>query len=127
MDSLILCKFLRGVFHDFYSEAAELLQAVTGWPYISDELRIVAKRIVNARKCLNQREGWTAAEDTLPPRLLDDPLPESDEPLLSRARLEAMIEAYYQNRGWDSHGRVPMKLRTELGIVDKAFGDPSNS
>jgi hypothetical protein len=29
IDSLILCKFLRGVFHDFYQEAAELLKAVT--------------------------------------------------------------------------------------------------
>ena len=25
MDSLIFCKFLRGVFHDFYEESAEIL------------------------------------------------------------------------------------------------------
>ena len=31
MDSLILCKFLRGVFEDFYAEAAEMLRLVTGW------------------------------------------------------------------------------------------------
>src|SRR5688572_28328394 len=31
MDSLILCKFLRGVFADFYGEAADMLQKVTGW------------------------------------------------------------------------------------------------
>src|SRR5499426_3350917 len=30
-DSLILCKFLRGVFEDLYAENAELLRAVTGW------------------------------------------------------------------------------------------------
>ena len=40
MDSLILCKFLRGVFRDFYAEAAELLAAVTGWPLTVSELRI---------------------------------------------------------------------------------------
>ncbi len=31
MDSLIICKFLRGVFEDFYAEAAEMMRAVTGW------------------------------------------------------------------------------------------------
>ena len=31
MDSLILCKFLRGVFADFFAEAAAMLSAVTGW------------------------------------------------------------------------------------------------
>ena len=31
MDSLILCKFLRGVFTDIYDEAAGMLRAVTGW------------------------------------------------------------------------------------------------
>src|SRR5262249_9116174 len=30
IDSLILCKFLRGVFTDLFAEAAELLRAVTG-------------------------------------------------------------------------------------------------
>ena len=70
MDSLILCKFLRGVFRDFYEEAAELLAAVTGWPITANELHTVARRVVKARKCLNEREGWTRSEDTLPPRLL---------------------------------------------------------
>ncbi len=67
IDSLILCRFLRGVFTDFYAEAAELLRVVTGWPFTAPELRMAAKRIVNARKCLNQREGWSRSEDTLPP------------------------------------------------------------
>ena len=39
MDSLILCKFLRGVFADFFAESAEMLQLVTGWDVTADELR----------------------------------------------------------------------------------------
>ena len=31
MDSLILCKFLRGVFADLFAERAQLLHPVTGW------------------------------------------------------------------------------------------------
>ena len=46
MDSLILCKFLRGVFEDFYAEAADMLRRVTGWDITADELRETARRIV---------------------------------------------------------------------------------
>ena len=122
MDSMILCKFLRGVFGDFYHEAAELLAAVTGWPITAAELHTVARRVVTARKCLNEREGWTRSEDTLPARLLEarDPRPES--PALSRERLETMIAAYYRDRGWDEAGRVPMCERQPLGLDGLAFG-----
>jgi aldehyde:ferredoxin oxidoreductase len=122
MDSLILCKFLRGVFADFYAEAAEMLRVVTGWPFTALELRTVARRVVNARKCFNQREGWTAAEDTLPPRLLAEEPGVPDGPHLTRTRLETMIAAYYEHRGWTSDGRVPDRLRLELGLDDPALG-----
>ena len=67
LDCSILCKFLRGVFTDLAAEAAEMLAAVTGHPYTKADVETVARRVVAARKCINQREGWTAAEDTLPP------------------------------------------------------------
>ncbi len=76
MDSLILCKFLRGVFSDFYAEAAEMLHLVTGWDTSADELRRAAARIVTAKKRFNILAGWTPAEDTLPDRILHDALPE---------------------------------------------------
>src|SRR5437763_10828017 len=50
MDSLILCKFLRGVFSDLFAESAELLARVTGWDVTGDELRDVARRIVTLKK-----------------------------------------------------------------------------
>lgn len=123
MDSLILCKFLRGVFDDFYDESAAMLRAVTGWDLSADELRTVARRVVNARKCVNQREGWTRAEDTLPPRFLTDgPEPADGPPALSRDRLDAMIAAYYDGRGWTADGCVPADLRRTLGLDAPAFG-----
>ncbi len=122
MDSLILCKFLRGVFSDFYHEAAEMVGAVTGWSMTGHELETIGKRVVSARKCLNEREGWTRAEDTLPPRLLTehDSLPGA--PGLSRRRLDTMIEAYYRERGWNDEGRVTAELRVALGLDDPALG-----
>ena len=120
IDSLILCKFLRGVFGDLYAESAELLAAVTGWDVRADELKTTARRVVAARKCLNQREGWTRAEDTLPARFLSDGDPNA--PGLTRDRLDAMIAAYYAGRGWDEQGRVPVEVRHDLGLVGSAFG-----
>jgi aldehyde:ferredoxin oxidoreductase len=122
MDSLILCKFVRGVFSDFYCEAAEMLSVVTGWTITAEELRTTAVRIVNARKCYNQREGWTAKEDTLPSRLLTDAPERRDGSFLSRSRLDAMVAAYYEHRGWTKEGRVPEAMRVALGLGDGAFG-----
>jgi len=119
MDSAILCKFLRGVFDDYYAEVADLLAAVTGWPIVADELRETARRIVNGRKLINIREGWTRAEDTLPPRCLVEG---TGGPSLSRERLDSMIAAYYRGRGWDGEGMIPEELRRSLGLEDAAFG-----
>src|SRR5262249_47820744 len=58
IDSLILCKFLRGVFADLFAESADLLRAVTGWDVTAGELRATARRIVTLKKLYNIREGW---------------------------------------------------------------------
>ncbi|MFO0848135.1 MAG: aldehyde ferredoxin oxidoreductase family protein [Gemmataceae bacterium] len=106
MDSLILCKFLRGVFADLWAESAELLAAVTGWDMTADELRAVVRRVVTAKKRFNIREGWTPAEDTLPKRFLTDRLPDGDSPgaSLPVERLRAMVAAYNLARGWTADG-----------------------
>jgi aldehyde:ferredoxin oxidoreductase len=115
MDSLILCKFLRGVFDDPWEEWAGLLAPITGWDIDGDELHETARGIVLAKHAYNRREGWTRAEDTLPERLLDDPvtLPSGREASISRARLDAMVDAYHRARGLDKlvQERHPAALR----------------
>ena len=103
MDSLILCKFLRGVFSDPWEEWAALLAPVTGWDVDGEELHATARGIVGAKHAYNRRQGWTAAEDTLPPRLLGVPLtlPSGREAVLTRERLEEMVVIYHRSRGMD--------------------------
>jgi aldehyde:ferredoxin oxidoreductase len=122
MDSLILCKFLRGVFTDLFAESATLLSQVTGWAVSADELRATARRIVTAKKLFNIREGWTSGEDTLPRRFLSEALPAGGgkEASLSAEQLQAMIDAYYRGRGWSAEGAVPPELIEELGLDDLA-------
>ncbi len=109
LDSLIFCKFLRGVFDDFETEAAELLDAVTGWGLGADDLRRAAAAIVAAKKTYNLREGWVPADDTLPPRLLETPLPDgaSAGARILPETLAALIRAYYRERGWSASGVPP--------------------
>jgi aldehyde:ferredoxin oxidoreductase len=106
MDSMILCKFLRGVFDDPFREWAELLASVTGWDLDGDELHRTAVRIVLAKRMFNLRAGWTPADDWLPPRLLDNPLELSSGRIavLTSDRLRAMVDAYHTARGLDSDG-----------------------
>jgi aldehyde:ferredoxin oxidoreductase len=100
MDSLILCKFLRGVFADFHAEAAGMLHAVTGWEVTADELRDTARRIVTAKRQVNLMAGWTPAEDTLPERFLNTPLPDDPAAMLTGERLQELVAEYHRQRGW---------------------------
>ena len=100
MDSLILCKFLRGVFTDFRIEAAGMLQAVTGWDVTADELHDTARRIVATKRQVNLLAGWTPEEDTLPERFLDAPLPNDPAATLTRQRLQELVAEYHRQRGW---------------------------
>ena len=47
----------------------------------------------------NRLAGWTPAEDTLPERFLDAPLPNDPAAHLSRERLEALVAEYHRQRG----------------------------
>jgi aldehyde:ferredoxin oxidoreductase len=98
MDSLIVCKFLRGIFDDFYAESADMLRTVTGWDATADELRATARRIVAAKHQFNLLAGWTPAEDTLPERFLNTPLPDDPAAALSRERLNELVAEYHRQR-----------------------------
>jgi aldehyde:ferredoxin oxidoreductase len=118
MDSLILCKFLRGVFRNPFEEWAGLLAAVTGWPVDGAELRRTARRIVLAKRVYNLREGWQPADDWLPARLLAEPvrLASGREAGLTAERLRAMIDEYYAVRGLDGQGRPDEAQLTGLRL-----------
>ena len=118
MDSLILCKFLRGVFSDPFTEWAGLLSAVTGWEVSGGELHETARRIVMAKRAYI-REGWQSADDWLPERLLNEPLtlPSGRVATLTGDRLRAMIGSYYNMRGLDPEGRPGPAAVADLGLA----------
>ena len=111
MDSMILCKFLRGVFdrRPVARSGPRLLALVTGWDLDAAELRATARRIVLAKRAYNLREGGSRDDDWLPPRLLDEPLELRLRPHgpADAGRLRSMVDGYWAARGLDAHGRPP--------------------
>lgn len=112
LDSLILCKFLRGAIPEPWREGAELLAMVTGQSWTEADLRAAVARIAALRQLLNLREGWTAAEDRLPARFVREPL--EDGAVLDPDHLDALVRAYYAARGWSPAGEPPAAARAEL-------------
>ncbi len=120
LDSLIWCKFLRKAFDDFWDESATSLNLITGWDVTPDELKKAGERVNNLKKLFNIREGWTSDDDTLPPRLLQETLPDGVAAGvgLSKYDLDMMIDAYYHARGWNPDGSISHEKLRELGLED---------
>ncbi len=120
IDSLILCKFLRGIFTDFFAESTELLSLVTGWELNEGELKTAAERVVAIKKLFNIREGWDCSEDTLPERFFTQALETLSGGVrtLSKLTLQNRIKAYYKIRNWDEDGKIGAQELKRLGLDD---------
>ena len=98
------------------AELAEMLSAATGVEYSLEEFLKIGERIWNAERLWNLKVGFTAADDTLPERLLKDPIKTGPAKGMVN-RLDEMLPTYYQERGWDESG-VPTKAKLkELALA----------
>ncbi len=90
---------------------ANLMEAVTGLKYTPEEIQIVGERINNLARAFNVREGFTRDDDTLPVRLMNEPLEEgtSKGNVISKDDLEKMLNEYYTERGWDKNTGAPTR------------------
>ena len=122
LDSLVLCKFIRGVFKAFEIEASELYSVVTGLAMTPEMLATCGERVCNLKKAFNIREGWTAADDRLPQRVLREVLPSGpgEGIRLEESELRLMIASYYAARGWTKDGLIPKSKLVALGMEDLA-------
>jgi len=113
VDSLVVCKFVNmAVAEEFF---ARLLTAVSGVTYTGDDLMEAGERVYNLERMYNLREGFTRADDTLPRRLLEEPMPAGPSAGWV-VKLEPMLKEYYQFRGWDKNGvPTPVTLK-KLGL-----------
>ncbi|WFO76262.1 aldehyde ferredoxin oxidoreductase family protein [Desulfurococcaceae archaeon MEX13E-LK6-19] len=113
IDSLIVCKFTS--FAIWSEDYAALLSAVTGWDYTAKDVETIGEMIWNAERVFNILSfGDGRQYDTLPRRLLEEPMPEG--PAKGHVvRLNEMLDEYYKLRGWID-GRPTRAKLEELGL-----------
>ncbi len=117
IDSCGICNFVffLGVDED---QMRALIEAATGIDLEGYEgFKRTGDRIFNLQTLFNRRAGVTADDDTLPKRLLEEPLPDGAAKGYV-VHLADMLPEYYERRGWDKKGNLTAEKAQELGLTD---------
>ena len=114
-DCATMCAFLldMAVPDSALDNTAGLLRGATGMDFTPEEVRQVGERIQNLARVFNIRAGFTADDDTLPRRLMTEPIKagSSKGHTVPPEELELMLAEYYRERGWTPQGiPTPEKL-----------------
>lgn len=91
------------------------ISGATGLDYTGDEIVTAGERIYNLERMYNMAVGFTKADDTLPPRILHEPIPTGPQKGRT-SRLSEMLPLYYEARGWDEDGVPTDEKLAELGL-----------
>lgn len=104
VDSSGICLFTT--FAIGLPEIAAMLRTATGWDLSDEDILKAGERIWELERIFNLKAGFTKEDDTLPPRLLNEPVPAG--PAKGKVvELETMLEDYYKVRGWSEDGVPP--------------------
>jgi aldehyde:ferredoxin oxidoreductase len=121
LDCAPMCGFLldMAVPATACQNTAALMESVTGLVFTPEEVQQVGERVNTIAKAFNVREGFSRADDTLPERLMTEPLKggASKGQYISQQDLDAMLDEYYSERGWDKKTGVPTRAKLrDLGL-----------
>ena len=132
VDSLGVCKFSTAETYTVMpADLAAGLQAL-GFDFSEESLLEIGERIVNLERLFNQAHGFDRKDDILPRRFTEEPLdvyeyetdPDSDEVRRSASPIvtgrihdwDAMLDRYYELRGWDEQGHPLPETLARLGL-----------
>ena len=123
-DLLMICKFSGNLWINVYNDLARFYTLTTGIPLTVKELITAGERVWNMGKIYNAREGWSRKDDTLPPRVFNDPIPDgcAKGSRLTKEEFDFMLDDYYAARGWTMEGVPTKKKISELGLSDVTEG-----
>ena len=117
-DAVGACKFMGMAL--MAEDVVPVIAQATGWDFSVEEFRTAGERIFNLARVFNCREGVTRKDDTLPGRLLNEPMKDGPAAGLT-VDLEPLLDAYYQYRGWDEQGRPTLNTLQRLNLEDLVF------
>ncbi|MBU1662901.1 MAG: aldehyde ferredoxin oxidoreductase family protein [Chloroflexi bacterium] len=123
IDATGLCVFLalRYVFDAninlWPTRLTKLMNLTTGADYTPESVLQAAERVFNLERMFLIRAGFTGKDDTLPPRMLNEPLP-SGPAKGYVVKLSEMLPEFYQLQGWDENGIPTPEKLAELGLSE---------
>jgi aldehyde:ferredoxin oxidoreductase len=115
---LKICNFIIGSVQP--TDILEWLNLVTGWDMDLDEFLEVGERTINQKRLINLKCGVIPEkDDTIPARILKEPFPKGNSANYL-PDLPAMIQDYYNYRGWDQSGKPSSETLARLGLEEAA-------
>ena len=114
IDSSGLCVFTThaGVEVTHY---ANQVDAACGGGWTPERFLETGERIWNLERQFNLAAGLTAADDTLPKRILEEPAPSGAAKGMV-CQLPQMLPKYYELRGWTADGEIKSETLSRLGL-----------
>ncbi|MFZ9428860.1 MAG: aldehyde ferredoxin oxidoreductase family protein [Burkholderiaceae bacterium] len=112
-DSAGLCIFTS--FAWGLADVAPQVAAACGPEFTLENMALIGERIWNMERDFNNRAGFTAADDTLPKRLLTEGAKTGPAKGLA-SKLPDMLPKYYAARGWNPDGTLKPETRANLGL-----------
>ena len=103
-NSLIFCLSAERLFAFTLSPPVlDMIRITTGMDLSMEEVVAIGDRVMNVERAFNLREGFRRKDDTLPKRILSEPIPEgpAEGMRVTVADLDVMLDEYYDARGWD--------------------------
>jgi aldehyde:ferredoxin oxidoreductase len=113
IDALGICLFTS--FALTAEDYTQLFNLAVGENWTPQELFGAGERIWNLERIFNLKAGIRPEEDTLPKRLLEEPIP--DGPSKGHVhRLPELLPQYYKERGWSKQGIPTPERLAALGL-----------
>jgi aldehyde:ferredoxin oxidoreductase len=128
-DSLTQCRFVsEGGWGTMVNENfTEAINLATGWDLSVEEVERIGERVYNLERLINASRGVAnRAEDTLPYRVMNEPVPDgpSEGMYCPPDELEEMLDEYYRFRGWNDNGHPTTDTVERLDLEDVAEAVP---
>ena len=119
IDSLIVCKFSRGLYQDEQEDTAKIYSLVTGLDMSAEDMEKAGERISNYARVFNIREGFTRKDDTVPIKSMTTPVPDkcvAKGAVVKQKELDFLLDEYYKVRGWTKEGVPTVEKLKELDM-----------
>jgi len=123
LESLPTCVFIvRNILGIDLRPWLDLYATCTGYDCSLEAFTEKGERIVNLERAYIVREGFRKEHDTVPRRMLEEPIPDRNIPPMGE-NLGLMVDDYYLNRGWDLKTGIPNEEKLRNLNLDFVIDD----